>query len=414
MPPVTRLDDSAAKRQMDRRAWMASSTTGLALAILTSKTVEAMEAEPARLEECKRELVRRLLYSGQDLDDWLAAKGFPFSKYDPELGYLHIDRDFKEGVDGSICQYRYDASGARRMSHHADQPCRINTYGNSFTSCEQVSDGETWQEVLAAHLGEPVRNFGIGGYSVYQAYLRMLREEQRTPAQYIVLNIFDDDHFRNLHGWQRPRFRVNRKSTNPPVPHVRVDPDAGTFVERPNPCPTAESLYQLCDFDSAWKIFADDYAVNRFARREALRQQGAADVPANDFDDADCTRRGLFATMRIVEMIEAFAARQHRRVLYVLSYGTDRVKRFINEQARFDQPLIAFLDSHKLPYVDLLAAHKADYAQFAPDMGAYLKRYYIGHYNPLGNFFCAFAIKDRLARTLDPSAPAYTNRAGEF
>src|SRR5262249_2208542 len=165
---------------------------------------------------------------------------------------------------------------------YADKPCRINTYGDSFTSCEQVSDGETWQEILAAHLGEPVRNFGIGGYCVYQAYLRMKREEQRAPARYTILNIFDDDHYRNLLRWQRLRFGINRKSTNPPVPSVRVDPDAGTVVERPNPCPAAEALYQLCDLVTAVRIFQDDYLLDRYVLRELQREQGKAKVPKSD------------------------------------------------------------------------------------------------------------------------------------
>ena len=33
-------------------------------------------------------------------------------------------------------------------------------------------------EYLAAHLGEPLRNFGVGGYGVYQAYRRLVREER--------------------------------------------------------------------------------------------------------------------------------------------------------------------------------------------------------------------------------------------
>ena len=44
---------------------------------------------------------------------------------------------------------------------------------------------------MAATLGEPVRNFGVGGFSVYQAYRRMLREEEVVPAEHIVFNIFD-------------------------------------------------------------------------------------------------------------------------------------------------------------------------------------------------------------------------------
>ena len=84
----------------------------------------------------------------------------------------------KDDIEDSYTLAHYEPTGERRMLNYADQPCRINTYGNSFTQCQQVSDGETWQEYLAAHMGEPIRNFGIGGYGVYQAYRRMLREEK--------------------------------------------------------------------------------------------------------------------------------------------------------------------------------------------------------------------------------------------
>src|SRR5579863_9175634 len=170
------------------------------------------DSKPEPSEQQVRDFLRPLLLDRQDIDLWLERQAFPFCKYDAELGYLHVDRDFQEGLDGAVCRYRYDKLDARRMFAHAGEPCRINTYGDSFTSCEQVSDGETWQESLAAHLGEPVRNFGIGGYSVYQAYLRLLREDQRAPSRCIIFNIFDDDHARNLHGWQRFKFGVNRKS----------------------------------------------------------------------------------------------------------------------------------------------------------------------------------------------------------
>jgi hypothetical protein len=395
---------------MSRRAWLAGAIGGVAMASSRSLT-SAVEPDAERVEAHKRDLVRKLLYTREDVDAWLAGSAFPFSKYDPELGYLHIDRDFKEGIDGAVCRYRYDSSGARRMIANADRPCRVNTYGDSFTSCEQVSDGETWQEVLSAHLGEPVRNFGIGGYSVYQAYLRMRREERRSPAHYIIFNIFDDDHYRNLHGWQRSRFGKNRKSPNPPVPHVKVDPVAGTFVERPNPCPTPQSLYGLCQLESALAVMRDEYSLVHFARRAALREAGIANVPDSDFDDADCTRSALYATAQIVELVERFAKEENRRVLYVLSYGGDRIRRFVKTGARFDQPLVDFLDSRHLSYVDLLRSHVADFAKSDGDLDAYLSRYFIGHYDPLGNHFCAFAMKDHVVKMLDPPPPAYAAAA---
>ena len=58
-------------------------------------------------------------------------------------------------------------------------------------------------EVTNPHLGEPIRNFGVGGYGVFQAYARLRRMEQtaiKTP--FVILNIYDNDHERTLLPWQ--------------------------------------------------------------------------------------------------------------------------------------------------------------------------------------------------------------------
>jgi hypothetical protein len=46
------------------------------------------------------------------------------------------------------------------MINFSDLPNRIYTYGNSFTQYLQVSKGDTWQEVLAANFGAPIRPSG--------------------------------------------------------------------------------------------------------------------------------------------------------------------------------------------------------------------------------------------------------------
>ena len=101
-------------------------------------------------------MVGRFLDSG-------AYNGFAF---DDELGYKLRDSCPKDGVDSSFTVARFQPGGEQLMLNFADRPCRINTYGNSFTQCSQASDGETWQEYLAAHFGEPIRNFGVGGFGV--------------------------------------------------------------------------------------------------------------------------------------------------------------------------------------------------------------------------------------------------------
>ena len=94
-------------------------------------------------------------------------------------------------------------------------------------------------------------------------------------------------------------------------------------------------------------------------------------------------------------------------MLYVLSYGAYTIKQFIEKGARFDQALVDYLNKAQLPYVDLMQAHAADAARFKGTPEEALSRYFIGHYNPLGNHFCAFAMKDALVRLLDPKPPAY-------
>src|SRR4051812_32517294 len=126
-------------------------------------------------------------------------RGPSWARFDPELGYVLGNYLPTDGIDRSATISTVGPDGARTSFMYAGRPCRINTYGDSFTQCHQVSDGETWQEYLAAHLGEPIRNFGMGGYGAYQAYRRMVREEKTDHgAGYLIFYIWGDDHIRSL------------------------------------------------------------------------------------------------------------------------------------------------------------------------------------------------------------------------
>src|SRR5262249_44075131 len=94
--------------------------------------------EDAAYKKCVLEFLRERLYTKEELDEWLRPKKSAFSQYDPLLGYRNADRTLREGLDDSYVSYHYDDTGARRMINHADRPCRVNTYGSSFTDCEQV------------------------------------------------------------------------------------------------------------------------------------------------------------------------------------------------------------------------------------------------------------------------------------
>ena len=71
------------------------------------------------------------------------------------MGYVLGNYLPTDGLDHSATLSTVQANGARTAFMYAGKKCRINTYGDSFTQCHQVSDGETWQEYLAAHPANP-------------------------------------------------------------------------------------------------------------------------------------------------------------------------------------------------------------------------------------------------------------------
>lgn len=410
---------------LSRRDFIARAAAGTA-ALLSSQVIGAEAAASSVVTA--EEYLRRNLYTREEVRSWLAGEAFPFAKYSAEFGWLLRSARFRDGVDDSVCVYTYGDSDERITINYRDKPCRINTYGNSFTQCHQVSDGETWQEVLAAHLQEPVRNFGVGGWSVYQAYLRMLREEERNPADYIIFNIYEDDHYRNLDAWRNLRAAKHKQFIEPTLPHVRVNVKEGRFEERPNPCPTPESVYQLCDPEWVMETFKDDFALQiilaHLNARTSNPERAYADIlnlatthgivtkvqTAEHLSAAaeELHRRSaFFATEKIIDKIEAFARARGKRVLYVVSYSPGFIARSIIEGWRLDQSFIDFLLKRKLPFVDLLSAHASEFAHYRGEIKDYLQQYFVGHYNPRGNFFTAFAIKDALGAMLNPLSAAY-------
>ena len=136
-----------------------------------------------------RTILDAAAYHEVEIDRVLDKDNPSFLEFDPVLGYVMHDHAFNDGAGNALTTYRFESdSNHRKLINHADHPCRVNTYSDSFTMCAQVNDGETWQEYLAANIGEPIRNYGVGGYGVYQAYRKAMRvEDTAHAAEYIIL-----------------------------------------------------------------------------------------------------------------------------------------------------------------------------------------------------------------------------------
>jgi len=388
------------------------------------------------------DLCRQATLTRAMVDRFLDESAHNYAAFDPVLGYRLRDCIVRDGVDGANVVYRYEAGGERKRIAYADRPCRLNTYGDSFTQCHQVSDGETWQEVLAAHLGEPIRNYGVGGYGVYQAYRRLLGvEEGSQAAPYLLLNIFSDDHLRNLLRWRWlvipgywgvvPRdggdLAVASMLHANPWAHLAYDPEAQVFVERPSVCPTRASLTNLCDADWVVATFRDDWVAQavhitqggtgydvallaRYAEALGVEPRLEDEEAVRETATRALRRCALASTRWILERLVAWADEHGRRLMVALSYGEGDVLAALEGRPLADRALLATLDALGLPRFDSLAAHVEDYQAFAIPPQAYVRRYYIGHYSPTGNHYVAHALKPDLVRWLDPPPLAY--RAG--
>jgi hypothetical protein len=339
-------------------------------------------------EEVERFLTRRGPDGLQPNRGWM---------FDAELGWVHADAAHRgDGVGGTDTSYRYESDGARRVIRHADRPCRVHVFGDSFAHCDQVNDSETWPELLAARLGEPVRNYGVGGYGVYQAYRRMRLVESAPSAELVILNLTEDDHFRNLDAWRR--IRVGTRTTcGFTLPYVRVDVTRDSLTEHDNPLRTPEDVFKLCDPEWALQTFADDPVLRWMLSKSPESRRLHLEA-------------GLFATRRILDLAHRFLAELGQRLLVVFSYAIGPMSaalRGSGGEPAFDQPLLDQLHrSAAFPVIDLRDAFRVDFASSGLDLNAYLKHHYNGHLTPAGNAFTAGVLADHVTRLLRASSPA--------
>ena len=437
----------AGQKQSNRRVFLRQATLGLGTATsllrvpavfgqTASRQNRPSQPPPGEIKSI-RELLKRATYRREEIDRYLDST-IPnkWAKFDPELGYTLSDCVAQDGIDNSFTIGSYEKDGQRRMVNYADRPCRINAYGNSFTMCHQVSDGETWEEYLAAHLGEPIRNFGVGGYGVYQAYRRMLRHESSEDGvPYVILNVFGiDDHYRSIDAWRHLRImdwfrrpgRENMFHNNPWV-HVRFDPHTGGMVEMPNDFPTPQSLYKLCDEEFVYEHYKDDIVLKMYmathygvdveakplqALAEAMRLSLDFNSPAARFESIKALYHhcALQSTIEIIKKTRSFAAQHDKQLMVLLSYATGHIIEACRGMPRPDQPLVDFLKAENVRSVDALAKHMEDYRSFKLDPATYVRRYYNGHYSPAGNHFFAFAIKNEIVDWLEPKPFTYAKK----
>lgn len=367
-----------------------------------------------------------------ELDIFLHGKGV-WATYDSQLGYILGNSLPLEGIDTSCTISTTLPNGARTMFMYKDKHCRINTYGNSFTQCQQVSDGETWQEYLAAHLGEPVRNYGVGGYGVYQAYLRLLREEKtKNAAEYLVFYMWGGDHTRSL---LRCRYIATKDWNNRNEPgmkfhgnfwaNIEMDLNTGRFIEKKNPLNTPQRLLKMSDTAWMYDNLKDDLALQLLLfRNKRISDLNVKSVTTLsrwlnvkfDFNDTANLEKSVItlldqysfrASEYILTKLKAYAEKNNKKLMVVLFDPYRVTNSLIQNGTRYDDEIVDFLKKGSYNYFDMNLVHVQDFRKFNLDLAEYYKRYLLGHYNPAGNHFFAFSIKDKMVDWLNPKPITY-------
>ena len=376
--------------------------------------------------------IRARACTREEIDHFLDPDKLSMWQFDAEVGYILGNYLPRVGIDDSLTIRTVQNNGRRNAVLYDDRPRRINTYGNSYTQCAQVSDQETWQEYLAAHFGEPIGNYGVGGSGVYQAYRRMLRAEVTGEgAEYLILFIWGDDHHRSVFRCRRASYPL---TVVPAVhfegnfwAHLEMDMEQGCIVEKEALLQTPESLYNMTDPDFMYEALKDDLMLRMslFVKDhiqeidvEPLRPLAEIlDLPPDAPNDAGQLRRwvehlrdtyAFVATRYIIQEALAFTQRQDKKLMIAL-YDSRVTRQLISDGERYDQPIVDYLQDNRILHFDMNLIHADDYKCFNLPLEDYMKRYHVGHYNPGGNHFFAYSIRHPIVEWLSPKPITYRN-----
>ena len=401
--------------------------TVLALIVFVIQT----EAQPSGLPTFKK-YIETFLPTKTELDIFLTKNGV-WSKYDSQLGYILGNSLPLEGIDSSLNISTTQPGGYRTMFMYANRTCRINTYGNSFTQCQQVSDGETWQEYLAAHLGEPIRNFGVGGYGVYQSYIRLFKEEDtKNAAKNLIFYIWGDDHVRSLLRCRYMAIREWNQKNEPGMkfhgnfwPNIEIDLNSGSFIEKSNPLNTKKLLYKMAEKEWMYQNLKDDIALQLLLFKNGeisdldisnvIKLSKILKLELN-WNDSQNLRKNVSrlldgyafaATKHVLNKLKVYAQNKNKNLMIVLFDPYQVTNSLIETGTRYDSAIVSYLQKQEFNYFDMNLVHEEDFRRFNLDLRDYYARYLLGHYNPAGNHFFAYSIKDKVVKWLNPKPITY-------
>ncbi|MBW2366898.1 MAG: hypothetical protein JRH15_03330 [Deltaproteobacteria bacterium] len=251
----------------------------------------------------------------------------------------------------------------------------------------------------------------------------MLKVEKQKGAKYIILNIWDDDHYRSLDAWRSIRFGQG-SDCGFTLPHLRVDVKNNRCEQMENLLKTREDVFKLRDKDFLWAAFENDpilqlVMAGRGASKGSMELNNPVPVsfgiPEETITNTEIalqikkihTEAALFASKNIVSWTENFIKESGKKFMIILSFRKDNIARELHNKPRFDQSFVDWLKNKPYPVIDMRDIFREEYKRFKVDIDSFLTPFYNGHHTPAGNFFMAWRLKDKLVEWLDPAPKPY-------
>lgn len=240
--------------------------------------------------------------------------------FDPELGWRQA----------------YPTEFGERPRPRSHGPVGLAVFGDSFVHGDEVGDGETWAEGLAARAGRDVLNFGTGGYGPDQALLLYRRLAPRLPAPVVGLGFTGENVNRVVNRYRPFYFR----ETGLPYPKPRFALRGGQLELVRQPLRSGDELARLADPRTIEELGRGDahygtsfpsfgFPFLRLALHPAVWRHALAGTPRGELSGARQNHWRGEGREVFLAVLDAFVAdaRAHGRVpLLLLLPGADDVR----------------------------------------------------------------------------------------
>ena len=283
--------------------------------------------------------------------------------YDQYLGWtIGPNRVSDDGM------YISNSCGMRSIEEYANATpkgmTRIAAFGDSFTECAEVRNDEAWPYLLEQSDARlEVLNFGVRGYGTDQAWLRYRRDGKPFHPDVVLIGFMLENIRRNVNRYRPVYEHISGGLGVKP----RFIAGQDGLVLLPNPIPTPQALQKLI---AGGEFFASlgphDYWLDRYApafdQKNIWFRSNIMKLSWLLYEKHERNLKRLYQdregepftiTTQILKTFYEEALRDGAHYAWIIIFpARSDLQDYLDNDSKFWQPLLDFLDQNGIPYLD--------------------------------------------------------------